>query len=132
MRETAVRHAMPGGDVADGVERLVVGDDLENVARSRLAEPDAGGHGDPQIRPILDARGGRAVDELRAAAGEELGRLVADDAPVPHCDDPRAPDARIEPEIGQHAADVLGATGVLDVEDDEATMWRGGRVVHAL
>lgn len=119
MRDPAVLYAMPGGDVADGVECLVVGHDFENVARGGLSEPDSGGDGDLQIRPIFDARSRSAVDELRPASGEEIRRLVADDAPVPHRDDPRVPDPGIEPELGEHEADMFGATGVLYVEEHE-------------
>src|SRR5205823_1656269 len=44
-----------GRHVAHRVERLVVGDDLEQVTRPRRRQPDAGSHRDAQVAPVAYA-----------------------------------------------------------------------------
>src|SRR5206468_3398612 len=58
-----------GGDVAHRVKGAVVRHDLEHVARARAGEPHARAHGDPEIAPVTDAGGWRAVEELGAESG---------------------------------------------------------------
>ena len=74
--------AEAGGDVAHRVERAVVGDELDDVARARRGQPDAGGHRDAQVAPVADADRRRAVDELGAVAREQPRRVVTDHSPV--------------------------------------------------
>ncbi len=64
MGDSSVTHATAGRHIADGVERLIVGHDLEDVTGRRIAEPDAGRYGNSEIGPVLDARHRRTVDEL--------------------------------------------------------------------
>ena len=119
------------GDVAHRVEGAVVRHDLEYVARARPGEPHTRAHGDPEIAPVADAGGWRAVEELGAESGEHAPRLVTDHAPVADGDEFSARGQAIDGQVLDDARDVLGAARVLDVEEDGATLVgmraRGGR-----
>src|SRR5262245_37629805 len=60
------RDSQARGDVTDCVERLIVRDDLDDVARTGAGEPHAGRHRDPQIAPVAHADGRGAVHERSA------------------------------------------------------------------
>jgi hypothetical protein len=122
IREAPVLHAEARGDVADGVERLVVGDDVDHVAWPRAGEPDARGDGDTEVAPVADAGRRGAVHEVRAVLGEQARRLVSDHAPVPDRGEVGVDPDAVDHEVSQHVFDVLCATGVLDVEEDPAAL----------
>src|SRR5439155_700589 len=109
-----------GRHVAHRVERLVVGDDLEQVTRPRRRQPDAGGDRDAQVAPVAHAGRRRAVHEVRAALGEEARGVVVHHPPVADCAEVRRARHAIDVEMGEHARGVVGAARVLDVEEDRA------------
>src|SRR6185503_15302997 len=118
VRHAPERHAEARRDVTDGVERLVVGDDVDLVARPRPGEPDAGGDGDAEVAPVADPDRGGAVYALRAALRQDARRLVADDPPVADGDQVETDGDAVERQVAQHALDVLGTARILDVEED--------------
>ena len=104
MKGNAERH----GDVAHRVEGAVVRHDLEYVARARPGEPHTRAHGDPEIAPVADAGGWRAVEELGAESGEHAPRLVTDHAPVADGEEFGTPAHVIDGETSDHSFDVRG------------------------
>ncbi len=122
IRKPAILHAETRRDVTDGVERLIVGDDVDHVPRPRTREPDAGGDGDPQIAPVAYAGRWRAVDEVRAVRCEETGRFVSDHAPIADRREVGVDPHPIDHQVVQHVFDVLRTTRVLDVEEDAAPL----------
>jgi len=119
-REPVEAYPQAGRHVAHRVERLVVGDDLEQVTRPRLREPDASVDRDAEIAPVAHADRRRAVHEVRAALGEEARRVVVHHPPVADRDQVRRAHHAIDVEMGEHARDVVGPARVLDVEEDPA------------
>jgi hypothetical protein len=116
IREPGELDAQAGRHVADGVEGAIVGDDLDAVAGTGVAQPNSGGGTDAQVTPILDSGGLRAVNELRAVPREESSALVADHSPIADGEKLGARLAVVDGEVFEHTGDVLGATAVLDVE----------------
>ena len=116
-----------GGDVADGVERAVVRDDLDDVPGARRGQPDARSDRDAQVAPVPDARRGRAVDQVCAARGEQPRRLVSHDAPVRDSHELRPAVPGIHPQVFDDVREMLGAARVLDVEEDRAPPGGRGR-----
>jgi hypothetical protein len=116
--------AQAGCDVADGVEGVIVGDDLDAVAGTGVAQPDSGGDTDAQVTPILDSGGRRTVNELRAVSRAESGALVADDSPVADGEEIGSRLAVVDGEVFEDAGDMLRAAAVLDVEENGPTRQR--------
>jgi hypothetical protein len=118
IRQAVKGHAEAGRDVADGVERAIVGDDLDDVVGTGAGQPHPGRNGDPQVAPVADADGRRAMDELRAVTREQARGVVADHAPVADREELRAAPVSVHRQMSDHTGDVLGAARVLDVEED--------------
>ena len=118
MGQAAILHAQHRGHVPHRVEGAIVGDDLDQVAGPGAAEPDPRAHRDAQVAPVLHAGGGRAVDELGAAPGEEPRAVGADDPPVADRDQVHAAVGAVDREMVEHPADVVGAARVLHVHED--------------
>src|SRR5512132_3999518 len=106
VRQALVHDAEARRDVADRVERAIVRDDLDDVARPRGRQPHAGAYGDAQVAPVAHADGGRAMDELRAVAGEQTRRVVTDHPPVPDGEEVGALTDAVDPEVIDHAGNV--------------------------
>src|SRR5262249_34548086 len=87
-----------GGDITDGVEGLIVGDDLELVPGAGAREPAAGGYRDAQVAPVPDPDGRRAVHQLRTSTREQPRGLVTDDPPVADGDQLGVAPLPVEPE----------------------------------
>jgi len=118
--EPAEADPQAGRHVAHRVEGLVVGDDLELVARPRRREPDAGRDRDAEVAPVAHAHRRRAVYEVRATLGEEARGVVVHHPPVADRHQLRRARQAIDAEMVEHARDVVGAARVLDIEVDRA------------
>ena len=70
--------AEAGRHVTHRIEGSIVRHDVDAVAGPCLAEPEAGCHGDPEIAPVLDADGRRAVEQPSTMAREQASGLGAD------------------------------------------------------
>src|SRR6266566_3629262 len=106
--------------IADRIEGLVIRDDVEHIAWPRARQPDARRDRDAEIAPVLHPEGRRGMHQLRPVARQQAGGLVADHAPVADRHEARLVVEDTEPQVLEHARDVLHAARVLDVEDDGA------------
>src|SRR5438034_373934 len=106
--------------IADRIEGLVIRDDVEHIAGPRARQPDARRDRDAEIAPVLHPEGRRGMHQLRPVARQQAGGLVADHAPVADRHEARLVVEGTEPQVLEHARDVLHAARVLDVEDDGA------------
>jgi hypothetical protein len=107
-------------DVPHGVERTVVGHDLDEISGAGRGQPDPGGNGDAKVAPVANARRWGAVDEVSPPRREQPGSLVTHHPPV--CDShelgPTVPG--IDAQVVDHVRQVLRAARVLDVQEDRA------------
>src|SRR5207249_5175819 len=76
VRETVELYAEARRDVSHRVEGLVVGDDLDDVARARGSQPDPRGHRDAKVAPVAHADRRGAVHEESAAFCQHARSVV--------------------------------------------------------